>query len=276
MACAGCAGGGPRPATNASCSRGDPKDDPPRRSRTSRAGAYRFQTPPQRRSHTLRNLALVAVAIAAVIVAAILLSGPSPKDSLEKAGAAFAHQDAQAFDNYVDVQSILGDWTDQAASSWLANNNGSAGDALIANGLVAGFKSLFVPKIASSVEQELLGNRTSDQPQSNDSDATTNYMASFLSSGIHSLITSQLKYQGSRPKQSPVPMLFSTCGCVTSQQQPLIVQVRMRLAGDHWRIVAIPDVAGIAGAIASGAMNGATGYRRLEITMPFAKPVVVL
>jgi len=189
---------------------------------------------------------LSAVAIAAVIFAASLLSGPSPEDSLKKAREAFVHQDAQAFDNYVDVQSVLGDWTDQAASNWLTNNKSSAGDTLIANGLIVGFKTLIVPKIASSVEQELLGNRTSDQPQSNDSDATTNYMTSFLSNGTHSLLTSQLTYQGvaSQTKSGSDAVLDVRMASPLSNS-PLIVRVRMRLAGDHWRIVAIPDVAAL-------------------------------
>jgi hypothetical protein len=75
----------------------------------------------------------IAAAIAAAIIAAFLMSGPSPGDSLEKAGAAFAQHDAQAFDNYVDVPSVLGDWTDQAASSWLARNNSNVRDTLVAN-----------------------------------------------------------------------------------------------------------------------------------------------
>ncbi len=203
-------------------------------------------TPPKPRSHTLRNITLIAVAIAAVIVAAILLSGPSPKDSLEKAGAAFAHQDAQAFDNYVDVQSVLDDWTDQAASRWLANNHSSAGDTLIANGLVLGFKSLIVPKLASSVEQEILSNRTSEQPQSNNSDNATNYMTNFLSTGVHSLIASQLTYQGvaSQTKSGSDAVLDVRVGSGLSSS-PFIVRVKMRRTGDHWRIIAIPDVAGL-------------------------------
>jgi zinc-ribbon domain len=202
--------------------------------------------PPKPRSHALRNITWIAVAIAAAIIAADLLSGPSPKDSLEKAGAAFAHQDAQAFDNYVDVQSVLGDWTDQAARSWLAHNNSNAGDTLIANGLVLGFKSLIVPKLASSVEQEILSNRTSDQPQSNDSDNATDYMTSFLSSGIHSSITSQLSYQGiaSQTQSGSDAVLDVRVGSPLSNT-PLIVKVEMQRVRDHWRIVAIPDVAGL-------------------------------
>ena len=202
--------------------------------------------PPKPRSHTLRNITLIAVVIAAVIVAAILLSGPSPKDSLEKAGAAFAHQDAQAFDTYVDVQSILGDWTDQAGSSWIANNRSNAAGALIANGLVMGFKSLIVPKLASSVEQEMLGNHAADQTQSNDSDTATNYMTNFLSTGIHSLITSQLTYQGvaSQTKSGSDAVLEVRVGSPL-RTSPFIARVKMRLVGDHWRIVAIPDLAGL-------------------------------
>jgi hypothetical protein len=198
----------------------------------------------RRRSHVLRNLALVAVLIAAVIVLTIALAGPSPQTSLEKAGAALIDRDAQAFDNYVDLQSILGDWTDQAASSWLSNNN-SAGNALVANGLVAGFKSLLLPQLASSVEQEILNHQVSDQPQTNGADNTANnYMTSFISNGIHTLITSQLQYRGiaAQTKTGAEAMLDVRLATSLSSN-PFIVQVRMQRVGDHWRIVAIPDVA---------------------------------
>ena len=208
------------------------------------AAAASVPVPPRRRSHVLRNLALVAVLIAAVIVVAIALAGPSPQTSLEKAGAALISRDAQAFDDYVDFQSILGDWTDQAASSWLSNNN-SAGNALVANGLVAGFKSLLLPQLASSMEQEILNHQVSDQPQTNGTDNTANnYMTSFISNGIHTLITSQLQYRGiaAQTKTGAEAMLDVRLATSLSSN-PFIVQVRMQRVGDHWRIVAIPDVA---------------------------------
>jgi hypothetical protein len=203
--------------------------------------------PPQRRrSHTARSIKWIAGAIAAVIVAAYLLSGPSPEDSLEKAGAAFAHQDAQAFDNYVDVQSVLGDWTDQAASAWLANNNSNVGDTLIANGLIVGFKSLIVPKLASSVEQEIFSNRVPDQPQSNSSNDANTYMTAFLSNSIRSLIAAKISYQGisSQTSSGSDAVLDVRVGSPLSSN-PLLVRVNMRRAGDHWRIVAVPNIAGL-------------------------------
>src|SRR6185437_8077836 len=150
-----------------------PSVEPPRAVPVQTAPAPSVPVPPGKRSHALRNLALVAVLIIAVIVVAIALVGPSPQTSLEKAGTALINGDSQTFDNYVDVQSILSDWTDQAARS--AFNNESAGGALVANGLVAGFKSLFLPKIASSVEQEILSHQVSGQPQTEDADSTANY-----------------------------------------------------------------------------------------------------
>jgi hypothetical protein len=202
--------------------------------------------PPQRRSHTLRNIAWIGGAIAAAITAAVLMSGPSPGDSLEKAGTAFAHQDAQAFDNYVDVQSVLGDWTDQAASTWFANNNSNVGGTLIANGIVTGFKALIVPKLASSVEQEIFSNRTPDQPQSNSSNDATNYMTAFLSNSIRSLIAAKISYGGiaSQTSSGSDAVLDVRVGSPLSSN-PLLVRVNMRRAGDHWRIVAIPNVAGL-------------------------------
>jgi hypothetical protein len=202
--------------------------------------------PPQRRSHTARNIKWIAAAIVAAIIVAILMSGPSPQDSLEKAGAAFAHQDAQAFDNYVDVRSVLGDWTDQAASSWLANNTSNAADALITNGLVVGFKSLIVPTLASSVEQEIFSNRMPDQPQSNNSSDATNYMTAFLSNSIRSLIAAKISYQGiaSQTSSGSDAFLDVRVGSPLSND-PLVVRVNMRRTGDHWQIVAIPNIAGL-------------------------------
>jgi len=192
----------------------------------------------------LRNLALVAVLIIAVIVVAIALVGPSPQTSLEKAGTALINGDSQTFDNYVDVQSILSDWTDQAARS--AFNNESAGGALVANGLVAGFKSLFLPKIASSVEQEILSHQVSGQPQTEDADSTANYMTGFLSNGIRTLITSQLKYQGvAAQTKSGTEAVLDVRFATGLNSYPFIAQVRMHRMGDHWRIVAIPNVAGL-------------------------------
>ena len=69
--------------------------------------------PPKRRSHTLRNMSLVALVVVIAVVAFLLLSRTGPEDSLKKAGTAYLQHDAQAFDTYVDLQSVLGDWTDQ-------------------------------------------------------------------------------------------------------------------------------------------------------------------
>jgi hypothetical protein len=187
-----------------------------------------------------------AAGIAALIVVAFLMSGPNPRDSLEKAGDAFVHQDTQAFDTYVDVQSVLGDWTDQAASSWLASNNSNVGDTLVANGLVIGFKSLIVPKLAASVEQDIFSNRLPDQPQSNNSSDATNYMTAFLSNSVRSIIAAKISYQGiaSQTTSGADAVLDVRIGSPLSSN-PLLIRVNMRRAGDHWRIVAIPNIAGV-------------------------------
>jgi hypothetical protein len=217
--------------------------EPPRAVPVQAAPAPSVPVPLRRRSHVLRNLAFVAVLIAAVVVVAIALAGPSPQTSLEKAGTALINQDAASFDTYVDVQSILSDWTDQAASSWLSNNN-SAGNALVANGLAAGFKSLLLPKLAPSVEQEILSHQVSDQPQTDGADNTSNYMTGFLSNGIRALITSQLQYQGiAAQTKSGTDAVLDVRFATGLSSNPLIVRVKMQRAGDHWRIIAIPDVA---------------------------------
>jgi hypothetical protein len=208
--------------------------------------------PPQPRSHRLRNLTLIAAGIAAVIIVVnlssipSLLSGPRPEDSLGKAGAAFAHQDAKAFDDYVDVQSVLGDWTDQAASSLIGNNNSSIGETLIANGVVTGFKSLVLPRLVSSVEQEVLSNRPPDETQPGNSSDASSYMTVFITNGIRALIASQLTYQGiASQTRSGSDAALDVRMRSPFSSNPLIIRVNMRRAGDHWRIVAIPNMAGL-------------------------------
>jgi hypothetical protein len=218
--------------------------------------------PPQLRSHRQRNITWIAGAAAATIIAAValsgpsLFSGPSPEDSLVKAGTAFAHQDAQAFDNYVDVQSVLGDWTDQAASSWLANNNSTVGGTLIANGIVTGFKSLILPKFVASAEREILSNHIPDQPQASSSDNATNYMTLFLTNGVHALIVSQLSYQGiASQSRSGSDAVLDVRVRSPLSNSPLLVRVDMRRSGDHWRIVSIPNVAGLLAQLHTGGNN---------------------
>ena len=231
--------------------------------------------PPQRHSHTLRNLTWIAAAAAATIIAAVALSGPglfpgpSSEDLLVMAGTAFAHQDAQAFDNYVDVQSVLGDWTDQAASSWLANNSSSVGDTLIANGIVTGFKSLILPQFVASVEQDFLRNRVPDQPQASNSDNATNYMTLFLTNGVRALIASQISYEGiASQSRSGSDAVLDVRVRSPLSNSPLLVRVDMRRAGDHWRIVSIPNVAGLLTQLHSAGSNSTLELPRATVPSP--------
>lgn len=203
-------------------------------------------SPTQRRSHKIRNIALIGVAGVLVVIAVILLSGPSPKDSLENAIAAYKQQDAQVFHNYVDVQSVLNDWVDQVA------NNFKSDDKLIGFITEAGVAAtkIYIHKIAPSVELEIINGHMSDQPQSNDSNINTNYIINnimdYISNGIRVLVTSQLTYQGvvSRKKSGSNAVLDVQIGSSLSNS-PFIVKVKMRQIGDHWRVVAIPDLAGL-------------------------------
>jgi hypothetical protein len=94
------------------------------------------------------------------------------------------------------------------------------------------------------VEQEILSHHVSDQPQPDGTDNTSNYMAGFLSNGIRTLITSQLKYQGiAAQAKSGTEAVLDVRFATGLSSHSCIVQVRMHRVGDHWRIVAIPDVA---------------------------------
>jgi hypothetical protein len=103
-----------------------------------------------------------------------------------------------------------------------------------------------VPKLASSVEQEIFSNRVPDQPQSNSSNDANTYMTAFLSNSIRSLIAAKISYQGisSQTSSGSDAVLDVRVGSPLSSN-PLLVRVNMRRAGDHWRIVAVPNIAGL-------------------------------
>jgi hypothetical protein len=105
-----------------------------------------------------------------------------------------------------------------------------------------------VPKLASSIEQEIFSNRLPNGPQSDSSSDATNYMTAFLSNSIRSLIAAKISYQGiaTQTSSGPNAVLDVRVGSPFSST-PLLVRVNMRRAGDHWRIVAIPNIAGLLG-----------------------------
>jgi hypothetical protein len=91
-----------------------------------------------------------------------------------------------------------------------------------------------------------LNSAASDPAKSNEAANASDYMTDFLSSRIHDLLASQLTYQGvaSQTESGPDAVLDVRVGSPI-KTSALMVQVKMRRVGDHWRIVAIPDVAGL-------------------------------
>jgi hypothetical protein len=71
-------------------------------------------------------------------------------------------------------------------------------------------------------------------------------MTAFLSNSIRSIIAAKISYQGvaSQTSSGSDAVLDVRVGSPLSSN-PLLIRVNMRRAGDHWRIVAIPNIAGV-------------------------------
>ncbi len=207
-------------------------------------------SPMARKSHTGLWIAIVIVAAIVVVFAIVIgletIAGPKPEDAVDGARTAYLQHDQANFDKYVDVTSVLSDGTDQGVNEWLRENNTGALGTVVVQTIAAAVKSSYLPSIAQNVDQWVVSGTLTDQPQSADSNATNAWVANFVSSGLRTLAASNLTYQGvaSRSVSDTSADLNLNMGTSLSSQ-PVSVKLRLQKEGDHWRIVAIEDLAGL-------------------------------
>lgn len=203
--------------------------------------------PTQRKSHLgiwLGAIFLALVVLVVVVIAAA--SGPKPDDSLDQARTAYIQHDQSNFDKYVDVNSVLSDWTDQGVNVWLKQQNAGPIESAAAQIIAGTLKGVYLPNVAQSVDQLVVTGSLPDQSQSNQNDQTTIFVTAFMSSILHSIATSQLTYQGVQSKSITNDDAELTVGVTSSlSTQPINVRIRMHRVGDHWRVTAVEDLAGL-------------------------------
>jgi hypothetical protein len=204
--------------------------------------------PPKRKSHVglLVGVILAALALLIVVVVLVVLSGAKPEDSLDQARTAYLQHDQASFDKYVDVNSVLSDWTDQGVNVWLKQQNAGPIESAAAQIIAGTLKSVYLPGVAQSVDQLVVTGTLPDQSQTDQNDQATVFVTAFMSSILHSVATSQLTYQGVQSKTVTNDNAELTVR-VTSplSTQPISVRIKMRRDGDHWRVVAVEDLAGL-------------------------------
>lgn len=173
-------------------------------------------------------------------------SGPKAEDAVDGARTAYLQHDQVSFDKYVDVQNVLSDGTDQMVNHWLAQNKSGAVVTAGAGILTAYVKTNYLPAFAQSVDQWVVSGTWPDQTQSSDSSSASAMAANFVSSMLRTVAASQLTYQGvvSNSVNDATADLSVNMGTSMSSQ-PVIVRLRLQKDGDHWRIEAIEDLAGL-------------------------------
>ena len=204
---------------------------------------------PVRRSHV--GLWLVAifglVALLVIVLIAVISSGPKPEDSLDQARAAYLRHDQTSFDKYVDVNSVLGDWTDQGVNVWLKQQNAGPIETAAAQVLAGTMKNAYLPGLSQSVDQMVVSGTWPDQSQNGGNDQVTVFVTSFVSSMIRNVASSQLTYQGVKFKtvtnNNDAELTVNVSSSLSAQ--PISVRIKMRRDGDHWRVVAVEDLAGL-------------------------------
>lgn len=182
-----------------------------------------------------------------VVFAVILNSGPKPEDSLDQARTAYLQHDQASFDKYVDVNSVLSDWTDQGVNVWLKQQNAGAVETAAAQIIVGTLKSAYLPGLAQSVDQMVVSGTPPDQSQNGQTDQVGTFVTGFVSSVIRNIASSQLTYQGVQSKTivNNTDATLRVNVLSSASTQPVTVQIRMRRDGDHWRVIAIDDLAGL-------------------------------
>lgn len=203
-------------------------------------------TPPPQKSG---NGVWIGIGIAAAIVlliAAYLIFGPKPEDSLDQARAAFLQHDQANFDKYVDVQSVLSDWMDQATNGWLQEENASGLERVLAQIAVQSLKNAYLPAMSQWVDQVVATGNATQQPQTEGSDQTGAFVTNFISSTLYTLASSQLSYEGIASKSVSGANAYLNVNVGTPvSDQPVVVTIKMQRVGVHWRVVAVENVAAL-------------------------------
>jgi len=203
--------------------------------------------PPQRKSHLGIWLGVIfgMLAIVVIVLLVALFSGPKPETSLDQARTAYLNHDQANFDKYVDVSSVLNDWTDQGVNEWLKQQNAGALETATVQVVAGAVKSAYIPGLSQSVDQMVVTGTLPDQSQNSDDKATV-FLTGFVSSVLRNIAASQLTYQGVQSKTITNDNAELTVG-VTSplSTPPISVRIKMHRDGDHWRVAAVEDLAGL-------------------------------
>lgn len=211
---------------------------------------------PKRKSFLWLWLTVAAVIVVIILAVIIIpfLGGPDPGDSLDQARAAYLQHDQASFDKYVDVNSVLSDWTDQGVNGWLKNQNAGAFLTTATQLLAGTMKSAYLPALAQSVDQWVVsGTLPADPSQTDQNDQSSVFVTAFLSTGLRTLASSQLTYQGIQSKSvinDNAELTFNVGSSLSTQ--PILVHVRMRRVGDHWQVKAVEDLAGLLSQVTPG------------------------
>jgi hypothetical protein len=204
--------------------------------------------PPKRKSHIGIWLGVIFLTLAMLVIVLVIavFSGPKPGDALDQARTAYLQHDQASFDKYVDVNSVLSDWTDQGVNVWLKQQNAGPIESAAAQIVAGTLKGVYLPNLAQSVDQMVVSGTLPDQSQTDQNDQATAFVTSFMSSVLRSIASSQLTYQGVQTKTITNDNAELTVG-VTSplSSQPISVRIKMRRDGDHWRVVGVEDLAGL-------------------------------
>jgi Double zinc ribbon len=207
--------------------------------------------PPLQKRKSFLWLWLTAATVIVVIILAVIIipffAGPDPGDSLDQARAAYLQHDQANFDKYVDVNSVLSDWTDHGVNGWLKQQNAGPIETAAAQLLSGTMKSAYLPALAQSVDQWVVsGTLPADPSQTDQNDQSSVFVTAFLSSALRSLASSQLTYQGIQSKfvtNNNAELTFNVVSSLSTQ--PILVHVKMLRVGDHWQVKAVEDLAGL-------------------------------
>lgn len=194
---------------------------------------------------------LIAVIVVAIAIGMAIAAARAPERSLEQARMAYINRDGTTFDQYVDVQSVLSDWTDQAVEVFLSRTNAGPVETLAERGLLPYVKNAFLPAASQSVERFIISGTLSDDAQAADANPTGAFLAKYVSDAMRELSTSQLTYGGVESQSiSGDGAVLDVRVASAFRSEPLIVKVRMRKVEDRWKVVAIPGLAGLVNQLA--------------------------
>jgi hypothetical protein len=211
---------------------------------------------PEPSRHRGRNsffviLGVILVGCGIVCAALLLWPRPDPIETIDEIQRAYTNRDVASFDRDVDIESILTGLARDTVNFVAVSDYSPTYRLLTALPryfLLQKVRKWVIPKLVEVTRETVSGGDPSVDLPANDFG-----MNPRLYELLSEAISKDLSFQGARlVSNSGTSAIVDVIVNSKLSEQPIVVRLRMKPDGDHWKVVSIENVAEIVGQVANG------------------------